>query len=176
MTRLLVLLATVLLTGCVAVPDGIEPVRDFDAERYLGTWYEIARLDHGFERGLTHVRARYTPREDGGITVTNRGWDTEEEAWDEARGRAYFVEDARTGYLKVSFFGPFYGAYVVFELDPDYRWALVTGPNRNYLWLLARDPLLDPALRDSILERAEAAGFDLEELILVPQDDPPPGA
>ena len=76
----------------------------------------------------------------------------------------------------MSFFGPFYGAYVVFELDPDYRWALVTGPNRNYLWLLARDPLLDPALRDSILERAEAAGFDLGELILVPQDDPPPGA
>jgi apolipoprotein D and lipocalin family protein len=174
MTRVLVLLAAVLLTGCVTVPDGIEPVRGFDAERYLGTWYEIARLDHGFERGLTHVQAEYGRREDGGIAVTNRGWEADDGTWDEANGRAYFVEDAETGYLKVSFFGPFYGAYVVFALDPDYRWALVTGPNRNYLWLLARDPLLDPALRDAILERAEAAGFDLDELILVPQEDPPP--
>lgn len=176
MPRVLVLLVALLLTGCVAVPEGIEPVRDFDAERYLGTWYEIARLDHGFERGLTHVRADYGRREDGGIAVTNRGWDTDDGAWDAARGKAYFVEDPGTAYLKVSFFGPFYGAYVVFELDPDYRWALVTGPNRNYLWLLARDPLLDADLRDAILERAEAAGFDLEELILVPQEDPPPGA
>ena len=176
MPRVLVLLVALLLTGCVAVPEGIEPVRDFDAERYLGTWYEIARLDHGFERGLTHVRADYARREDGGIAVTNRGWDADDGAWDAARGKAYFVEDPGTAYLKVSFFGPFYGAYVVFELDPDYRWALVTGPNRNYLWLLARDPLLDPARRDAILARAEAAGFDLEELILVPQEDPPPGA
>jgi apolipoprotein D and lipocalin family protein len=172
----LVLLVALLLTGCVAVPEGIEPVRDFDAERYLGTWYEIARLDHGFERGLTHVRADYARREDGGIAVTNRGWDADDGAWEAARGKAYFVEDPGTAYLKVSFFGPFYGAYVVFELDPDYRWALVTGPNRNYLWLLARDPLLDADLRDEILARAEAAGFDLEELILVPQEDPPPGA
>lgn len=176
MPRVLVLLVALLLTGCVAVPEGIEPVRDFDAERYLGTWYEIARLDHGFERGLTHVRADYARREDGGIAVTNRGWDADDGAWDAARGKAYFVEDPGTAYLKVSFFGPFYGAYVVFELDPDYRWALVTGPNRNYLWLLARDPLLDADLRDEILARAEAAGFDLEELILVPQEDPPPGA
>lgn len=176
MPRVLVLLVALLLMGCVAVPEGIEPVRDFDAERYLGTWYEIARLDHGFERGLTHVRADYARREDGGIAVTNRGWDADDGAWDAARGKAYFVEDPGTAYLKVSFFGPFYGAYVVFELDPDYRWALVTGPNRNYLWLLARDPLLDADLRDEILARAEAAGFDLEELILVPQEDPPPGA
>jgi len=104
----------------------------------------------------------------------NRGFDTSAGEWDEADGRAYFVEDAATGYLKVSFFGPFYGSYVVFALDPDYRWSLVTGPNRDYLWLLARSPMLDPALRQGLVERAAAAGFDTEQLILVDQSEPRP--
>jgi len=170
------LLLVIALGGCVGVPEGIEPVAGFDSERYLGTWYEIARLDHSFERGLTHVTAHYERRDDGGVAVLNRGFDTGAGAWDEADGRAYFVEDPATGYLKVSFFGPFYGSYVVFALDSEYRWALVSGPNRGYLWLLARTPTLEPSLQSRLVERAAAAGFDTEELIFVDQSEPRPPA
>ena len=113
------LLLTALLAGCVGRPDGVEPVSGFDIDRYLGTWYEIARLDHSFERGLSRVTANYSPRADGGVRVVNRGFDAAAGEWREAEGKAYFVEDPDLGYLKVSFFGPFYGAYVVFRLDPD---------------------------------------------------------
>ena len=165
--KALLLPALLALAGCVRIPDGIEPVTDFDADRYLGTWYEIARLDHPFERGLTDVSATYGRRDDGAIAVLNKGWDTDAGAWDSAEGRAVFVEDPGTGFLKVSFFGPFYGAYVVFELDEDYQHALVSGPNRDYLWLLARDPELDAAVVDRLIARAARAGFDTEALIRV---------
>ena len=113
-----------LLSGCVGLPQGIEPVRGFELERYLGKWYEIARLDHSFERGLEQVTAEYSLRDDGGVRVVNRGFDTGKGAWDEAVGKAYFVETEDLGYLKVSFFGPFYGAYVVFGLDDEnYRYS-----------------------------------------------------
>ncbi|MEE4360332.1 MAG: lipocalin family protein [Pseudomonadales bacterium] len=176
MTRIAAcLIIGALLTGCVTVPDGITPVRPFDAERYLGTWYEIARQDHSFERGLSHVTATYGRREDGGISVRNEGFDTRKDRWDAAEGKAYFVEDAQTGYLKVSFFGPFYGAYIVFDLDPDYRWSLITGPNRDYLWILARTPEIDDDLKARMLTRIRAAGFDPDDLVFVEQGNPPPG-
>lgn len=163
------LLLSALLTACVRIPAGIEPVTDFDAERYLGTWHEIARLDHRFERGLEAVTATYTRRADGAIGVLNRGRDAESGEWRQVEGRARFVEDADTGYLKVSFFGPFYGAYVVFELDEDFRHALVSGPNRSFLWLLAREPDPDEAVVDALVARAAAAGFETEALIFVRQ-------
>lgn len=166
-TGLVLLLA---LGGCVRVPDGIEPVTGFDAERYLGTWYEIARLDHPFERGLSRVTATYGAREDGGLTVLNKGFDAEDDEWKSASGKAYFVEDADTGFLKVSFFGPFYGGYVVFDLDEDYQHALVSGPNRDYFWLLARTPELAPAQQEALLARAAEAGFAVDELIFVKHD------
>jgi apolipoprotein D and lipocalin family protein len=168
MRRLFLILIATLLAACVAVPDGIQPVTGFPAERYLGTWYEIARLDHGFERGMSRVTAEYRKRDDGGLEVINRGWLAERKAWKEARGKAYFVQSPDIGYLKVSFFGPFYGSYVVFELDKqDYRHALVAGPDRSYLWLLARSPTLDTATRDRLVARAAAAGFDTSKLIFV---------
>jgi apolipoprotein D and lipocalin family protein len=170
--RYLLLLA--LLTGCVAVPDGLEPVAGFQAERYLGTWYEVARLDHGFERGMSRVTAEYRQRDDGGLEVINRGWLADSKAWKEARGKAYFVDSPDLGYLKVSFFGPFYGSYVVIELDrQDYRYALVSGPDRSYLWLLARSPSLDAATRERLIARAAALGFDTTKLILVDQAPTP---
>jgi len=157
-----------LLAGCVGLPEGVEPVRGFELDRYLGTWYEIARLDHSFERGMQQVTAEYSLRDDGGVRVVNRGYLTAEGAWDEAVGKAYFVASDDLGYLKVSFFGPFYGAYVVFELDREnYRYAFVSGPDRSYLWLLARQPDVDPALLDFFRARASELGFDLERLILV---------
>ncbi|MBN2235425.1 MAG: lipocalin family protein, partial [Opitutales bacterium] len=134
-------------SGCVRLPDGIEPISGFEQERYLGKWYEIARLDHSFERGLHQVTAEYSMRKDGGIRVINRGWSSDTREWKEAEGRAYAVKGPETGFLKVSFFGPFYGSYVIFEMDlQDYQYAFVSGPNRSYLWLLARQPDPDKAL------------------------------
>ncbi|MCK7549989.1 lipocalin family protein [Marinobacter goseongensis] len=160
-----------LLAGCTSVPEGIEPVRGFDADRYLGSWYEIARLDHSFERGLSNVRADYSRNADGSIKVTNRGYNSEEGKWEQADGRAVFVGDDSTGHLKVSFFGPFYASYVVFELEQeDYSYAYVTGYNREYLWFLSRTPEVSDDALEAFRARARAEGFDLDELIVVEQE------
>ena len=162
---LLVGLATLLLAGCTGVPEGVQPVRGFDPDRYLGTWHEIARLDHSFERGLTDVTAAYSRRDDGGIDVLNRGYDPAKGQWREARGKAYFIQGPGVASLKLSFFGPFYGGYHVFALDPQYRWALISGPTRSYFWILARQPVLPPKVLDDLLEMARRAGFDTDALI-----------
>ncbi len=156
------------LAACVGIPENVRPVEGFDAGRYLGTWYEIARLDHPFERGLTNVTAHYSLRADGGLTVVNRGYSAGEKRWKEAEGKAYFVDRPDRGFLKVSFFGPFYGSYVVFELDRDhYRYALVSGPDKTYFWILARDPKMSGDLKESLIAKAAALGFDTSGLILV---------
>ena len=167
MRSLFCLLTALLLTACTGIADGIRPVTGFQLDRYLGTWYEIARLDHSFERGLTRVSADYALRPDGGVRVQNRGFNPAKNRWQEAEGRAYFVLGPDTGYLKVSFFGPFYGAYIVAELDPDYRHVLVSGPNHDYLWILARTPHLEATVRDRLVARAKALGFATDELIWV---------
>ncbi|QEY59924.1 lipocalin [Pseudomonas sp. C27(2019)] len=167
--RYLMIGLIVLLTGCVSVPEGIDPVKNFQSERYLGTWYEIARLDHSFERGMQQVTADYSLREDGGIKVINRGFKETEQQWAEAEGKAYFVEDKQTGYLKVSFFGPFYGAYIVFDLGDDYEHALVTSHNRSYLWLLSRTPTLQHDHQQRLLQRITELGFATDQLIFVDQ-------
>ena len=156
---------TVLIAGCSAAPEGIEPVENFELNRYLGKWYEVARLDHSFERGLTQVTAEYSLREDGGVKVINRGFDAAAGEWREAIGKAYFVEAPDRGYLKVSFFGPFYGAYVIFELNSDYRYSFVSGPNRDYLWLLSRTAEVPDSVLERFIERSGQLGFDTEALI-----------
>jgi len=157
-----------LLTGCTGIPDAVTPVDDFKLERYLGRWYEIARLDHSFERGLTRVTADYEPRTDGGVRVVNRGFSVKENAWKEAEGKAYFVGRPDQGYLKVSFFGPFYGSYVIFELDrANYQYALVCGPNKSYLWILARSPELTDQIKADLIAKATALGFDTDKLLFV---------
>jgi apolipoprotein D and lipocalin family protein len=154
------------------MPPGVEPVTGFELDRYLGRWYEIARLDHSFERGLERVTAEYSMRPDGGVRVVNRGYSVQKGEWEEAEGRAYFVEDESEGYLKVSFFGPFYGSYVVFGLDHEaYQYSFVSGPDTGYLWLLARTPTVDPALVDDFVERAADLGFDTDGLIFVNQSE-----
>lgn len=156
------------LAACTSVPAGITPVAPFELERYLGTWYEIARLDHSFERGLSDVSAQYRLNPDGSVAVINRGYHAEKDEWKEAVGHALPIGDKQTGSLKVSFFGPFYGGYHVAELDQDhYRWALVVGPNRDYLWILARDKHISDTVRDRLLATARAAGFDTSALIWV---------
>ena len=168
---LFVLPALVILpAGCIGFPKGAEPVRGFELARYLGKWYEIARLDHSFERGLSRVTAEYSLREDGGLRVINRGFSAADNAWREAEGRAYFVEDPDLAHLKVSFFGPFYGTYAVFELDREnYAYAFIAGYDTSYLWLLSRTPSVDEGLLNRFRERARLAGFDTEKLIFVEQ-------
>ena len=163
-----VLVITAALLGCTGVPEGLKPVSGFDAEKYLGTWYEIARLDHSFERGLDRVTAEYRLRDDGGVNVINKGWDSAQKQWQQANGKAYFVRGEDEAYLKVSFFGPFYGSYVIFEMDIDnYQYAFVSGPNKNYLWLLSRTTNISDKLRNHFISTAKKHGFNTNQLIFV---------
>jgi apolipoprotein D and lipocalin family protein len=163
-------LLTFLLSGCLDMPDSVTPVNNFELERYLGTWYEIARLDHSFERGLEQVTAHYSLRDDGGVRVLNKGYSPADKQWQEAEGRAYFVESTDTAYLKVSFFGPFYGSYVVFELETEgYEYAFVSGPDIGYLWLLSRTPTVAPDIMNRFITMSRARGFDTPKLIQVNQ-------
>lgn len=167
--RGLTVLVALGLSACASVPAGLTPVTNFDAERYLGRWYEIARYDHRFERGLSEVTADYQTRDDGKITVINRGYQAERDRWREARGRAKFIGERDVAHLGVSFFGPFFSSYVVFELDPDYRYALVAGARRCCLWILAREPTLSPETLAHLRQRILAEGFDPDALIWVEQ-------
>lgn len=166
--KVFILISVMLVSACTGVPEGVSPVTGFDLNRYLGTWYEIARLDHSFERDLQQVTADYSVREDGGIRVVNRGYNTEKQAWEQAEGKAYFIGDSDVGRLKVSFFGPFYGAYNIMELDREnYQYAMISGPDRSYLWILARTPDPGQATVDRLVEQAAGLGFDSEQLIFV---------
>lgn len=164
------LVLSIVLAGCTGIPKGVTPVQGFQLERYLGTWYEIARLDHSFEEGLDNVTATYQQRPDGGVDVLNRGHDPARKTWREAKGRAYFLADPETASLKVSFFGPFYGGYHVMALDSNYRWAMVSGPSHKYFWVLARTPDLPEELLNNLLQTARQSGFDLKSLIRVKHD------
>jgi apolipoprotein D and lipocalin family protein len=169
------LLLSLMLSACLGVPDGVSVVDHVEPDKYLGTWYEIARLDVGFERGLEKISANYSMGDDGGIKVINRGFNVKKQAWHEAIGKAYFVEAPHTdksysGKLKVSFFGPFYGAYNIIELDkPYYNYAMVCGPDKSYLWILSRTPQLPYPIKQHLISKAKEYGFDTDKLIFVSQ-------
>ena len=170
MSRFVVALFALLLASCTGTPEGISPVKGFELPRYLGTWHEIARLDHSFERGMSQVTADYSLNDDGSVKVVNRGYLADKNEWKEAIGKAKFVGAEDVGHLKVSFFGPFYGGYVIYELDHEgYQYAFVTSYNRDYLWLLARTPQISDALKQQFLQQAAALGFDTGALIWVEQ-------
>ncbi|MDA0706759.1 MAG: lipocalin family protein [Proteobacteria bacterium] len=153
------------------MPKGASAISGFELDRYLGTWYEIARLDHSFERRLSNVSASYTLRDDGGVRVLNKGFSKAKGEWDEAIGKAYFVDSPDVGRLKVSFFGPFYGGYNILELDlENYEYALVAGPNRSYLWILARSSELPTDIVESLVAKARNLDFPVDELIYVSHD------
>lgn len=166
--KLFLLSIALLLASCTGVPDNIKPIESFDVKQYLGTWYEVARLDHRFERGLSNVTANYSLREDGGVKVVNQGYSKEDKEWKSTEGKAYFVQTPDIGHLKVSFFGPFFSSYVIFELDKEnYQYALVSGADKDYFWILARQPNLDPAQLEQFIAKAKALGFATDELIMV---------
>jgi len=159
------------VSACTGLPKQIEPVDEFEVDRYLGRWYEIARLDHRFERGLSKVTATYSLRDDGGLVVKNRGYSASKGEWKEATGKAYFVGDKQVGHLKVSFFGPIYGSYAVFELDKqDYQYAFVSGNTTKFLWFLSRTPTVSDESLERFKSRSEELGFDISKLILVDQE------
>ena len=167
---ILICLSLLGLAACTGVPKNVDPVKPVSVERYTGTWYEIARMDHSFERGLSQVTATYTLRDDGGINVLNRGYNAEKSEWKQAEGKAYFVDDKNVGHLKVSFFGPFYASYVIFGLDrQDYQWSFVTSYNAEYVWLLARSPTVSDELKQRFVQEAKAIGVNTDELIWVEQ-------
>lgn len=156
------------LTGCLGMPEKVSPIKSFELSRYLGKWYEIARLDHSFERGLEKISAEYSIAGDGGVSVVNRGYSSEDAEWKEAIGKAYFVNNENEGYLKVSFFGPFYGSYVIFEIDQaNYEYAFISGPDTSYLWLLARKPDVPQEVIEKFKKRSKELGFNTDELIFV---------
>jgi len=161
----LLLSVTLVLTGCSdKKPEKVTAVKNFKLNEYLGTWYEIVRLEHRFEKGMEAISATYSMREDGGVKVLNKGYKTEEKEWSEAEGKAYFVESTDEGFLKVSFFGPFYGSYIV--MDTDYEtYTMISGPDLSYFWILSRTPTLDQKILDRLLAQAKEAGFDTTKLI-----------
>ena len=170
MMKTWLLIATIiLLSACTGVPQGITPVTEFDRDRYLGTWYEIARLDNRFEEGMSQVTANYSLNDDGSVRVLNRGYISAEERWGEAEGKAKFVDESDIGHLKVSFFGPFYSSYVVFELADDYSYSFVTSRDKDYLWFLSRTPEVDETLTQHFVERAKALGFAYNDILFVDQ-------
>ncbi len=117
------------------------------------------------------MTAEYALKEDGSVRVLNRGFLDEKKIWKQAEGKASFVENKEKGYLKVSFFGPFYGAYIIFDLDKEnYQYALICGPDRSYLWLLSRTPKISDDLKKKLLQKAASSGFDISKLIFPKQD------
>lgn len=158
-------------------PEGLESVKNFRLSKYLGTWYEIARLPHRFEKGLENVTAHYALREDGYVQVTNRGYNPKKQRQSEAKGKAKFAHgDSNRGHLKVSFLGPFYANYVIFYLEEDYSIALVCGSSKKYLWILSRSPKLPLEKLQQYVDMAKAKGFDTEKLIYPDQQTFSPDA
>ena len=169
--RILLVLFFFLLISCTGMPEGVVPVKNLNISRYLGKWYEIARLDHSFERGLSNVTAEYELHSDDGINVINRGFLAEENKWKVAEGKAYFVGSRDEGHLKVSFFGPFYGSYIIFDLDQEnYQYAFVSGYNTSYLWLLSRTPTVSEDLKERFVKKSKELGFDTNALIFTEQN------
>lgn len=145
-------------------------VKELVLEKYLGTWYEIARYDHSFERNLVGVTATYSMRDDGKIKVLNAGYkNTLDGKLSEAEGKAKIPNANEPAKLKVSFFWIFYGDYFVLELDENYQWAVIGSSSDKYLWILSRTPQMDPILYQRLLDGLTARGYDVSKLIKVPQ-------
>ncbi|WOC28060.1 lipocalin family protein [Pseudoalteromonas sp. N1230-9] len=169
---LIIAITSTILSACTGTPENIKPVENFELNKYTGTWYEIARLDHSFERGLEGITAQYSVNPDGSVKVINKGYNLEEQAWEQAQGKAKFASKPNIGHLEVSFFGPFYSSYVIFELDKEnYQYAYITGYNKEYLWFLSRTPKVSKAQLKDFKDTAKKYGFKTEELIFVEHDE-----
>ncbi|WP_294280566.1 lipocalin family protein [uncultured Chryseobacterium sp.] len=162
------IIGLMLLNSCsVGIPEGATAVKNFDADRYLGKWYEIARFDYRFEKDMDNVTAEYSKNPDGSIRVQNRGYNYVKKEWKQSVGEARFVNDKTEARLKVSFFKPIWAGYNVIELDDNYQYALVVGNNLKYLWILSRTTTIPENVRQKFLEKAKSIGYNTDELIWV---------
>ncbi|MBG6061289.1 apolipoprotein D and lipocalin family protein [Flavobacterium sp. CG_9.1] len=155
------------MNSCSSMPKGAKVIQDFEKDKYLGNWYEIARLDFIFEKNLNNTTAEYSLNEDGTIQVVNRGYNYIKNKDVASTGKVKFAGDAKEGKLKVSFFGPFYSGYNIIGLDSDYKYALVAGKSLKYLWLLSRDKTMPQEVKEAYLKTAKDLGYKTSELIWV---------
>ena len=163
--------ALTFLSSCsVGIPKGATAVQNFDSEKYLGTWYEIARFDFRFEKNLNNVTATYSPKNNGNINVDNKGYDYVKNEWKQSIGEAKFVESKNSARLKVSFFKPIWSGYNVIDIDDDYNYALVAGNNLDYLWILSREKKIPAEYKERFLAKAKSIGYNTDELIWVDHD------
>ncbi len=156
--------------GCKTIDNKDYVVPELDLERYSGLWYEIARFDHSFERGLISNTAQYTLRDDGKIDVLNSGIPSDNpEKLKTAKAVGYRASENKDGHLKVSFFRPFAAHYLVIDLDENYQWAVVTSSSKKYLWILSREKNMDDLLYNKLTKKLQEQGFRVEDLIRVAQ-------
>ncbi len=158
-----------ILNSCLTIPKGATAVKDFELQKYLGKWYEIARMDFKFERNLNNTTANYSVNKDGSVKVDNGGYNYKTKELKQAIGKAKFIGDHNIARLKVSFFGPFYASYNVIALDKDYKYALVAGKDTGYLWILSRETTLPDNIKQNYLKIASDSGFKTSDLIWVEQ-------
>lgn len=154
-------------SSCTTIPEGVTAVAPFAKEKYLGKWYEIARLDFKYEKGLNNTTAEYLLNDDGTIKVLNRGYNIKNKEWEQSTGKAKFVGDDKIAMLKVSFFGPFYSGYNVIAIDPEYKYALVAGESLKYLWILSREQTIPNDIKEKYLKIAKDAGYNTSNLVWV---------
>lgn len=171
---LLILAATAAVTLAYntlkPVKSKVKVVEHFDLDRYLGKWYEIARLDFKWEKNLSQVTANYSKNNDGSIAVNNQGFDDKKNKWKQSIGKAKPIDSPKKAALKVSFFGPFYSGYHVVKIDQDYRYALIFGDNLDYMWILSREKTIPEAIKLAYLEYARKSGYAIENLVWTKQD------
>ncbi|MBP6576551.1 MAG: lipocalin family protein [Chryseobacterium sp.] len=164
------ILGLVLLQNCSAgIPEKANAVQNFEPEKYLGKWYEIARFDYRFEKNMNQVTATYSKNTDGTIKVDNKGYDYVKKEWKQSIGEARFVNSENEARLKVSFFKPFWAGYNVIALEDDYKHALVVGNNLKYLWILSREKKIPEDVKNKFLDKAKEIGYDTSQLIWVEQ-------
>jgi apolipoprotein D and lipocalin family protein len=164
-------LVFLVFTSCKTIPEDATAVTPFSKEKYLGKWYEIARLDFKFEKDLNNTTAEYSLNEDGTIKVFNRGYNTKKQEWKDATGKAKFVDDTNVAMLKVCFFGPFYSGYNVIAIDSDYKYALVAGASLKYLWILSREKTIPNNIKENYLQKAERIGYNISDLVWVKHEN-----
>lgn len=163
--------ALILLRACSPkIPKGAKAIQDFNPERFLGTWYEVARLDYKWERNLDNVNATYSLKPDGSIKVDNKGFDYTENKWKGKIGEARFVHSSTEARLKVSFFKPFWAGYNVVDIDEEYKYALVFGNDLCYMWILSKEKAIPEKYKERFLKKAQETGYDTSKLIWVKQD------
>ena len=163
-------ISLLLLQSCAVKSKNVIAVKNFNSQKYLGKWYEIARFDYAFEKNMDNTTAEYDLNTDGSIKVINKGFNYKKNKWSTAQGKAKFIGLKTEAKLKVSFFGPFYGGYNVVSIDEDYQNALIYGSSTKYIWLLSRNQKMDRKTKEAFLEKAKRDGYDTGKLIWVKHD------